>query len=100
VAEIQRKVIKQTRRNPASRLLHAKNDKETIAAWKSDLNRILHVFNVRSIVPVWLLLTVHFQAELAMNTHVIASDVHHGVVNIHTMVSNVRDDVVNTHTMV
>ena len=49
VAEIQRRVIKQSRRNVVSRLFHAKNDKETIAAWKSDLNRILHVFNVCSV---------------------------------------------------
>ena len=83
-------VVKQSGRNPASRLLYAKNDKDVIAAWKSDLNRILHVFNVRSIVPVWLLLTAHFQTELAMNTHVIVSDVHHGVANTHTMVSDIH----------
>ena len=49
VAEIQRKVIKQDERNVAFRFLHAKNDKETIAAWKSDLSRVLQVFNVRSV---------------------------------------------------
>jgi len=52
VAEIQKKIIKQSRRNPAARLLYAKNDKETITAWKSDLNRILQVFNVSPIIPV------------------------------------------------
>jgi len=46
VAEIQTKVIKQSGRNAASRLFHARNDKEIIAAWKSELNRILVVFNV------------------------------------------------------
>jgi hypothetical protein len=50
VAEIQRKVIKQSGRNAVSRLLHAKSDKETIAGWKLELNRILQVFNVRSVV--------------------------------------------------
>jgi hypothetical protein len=50
VAEIQGKVIKQSKRNAFSRLLHAKNDKETIAGWKSELNRILHVFTVRSVI--------------------------------------------------
>jgi hypothetical protein len=50
VADIQRKATKQSIRGTASRLLHAKNDKETIAAWKSDLNRMLHVFTVRSVV--------------------------------------------------
>jgi len=47
IAEIQRKVIKQSGRNSASRLFYAKYDKETIAAWKMDLNRILQIFNVR-----------------------------------------------------
>jgi hypothetical protein len=50
VAEIQKKVMKQSERNAVSRLLHAKNDKETIASWKLELNRILQVFNVRSVV--------------------------------------------------
>ena len=49
VAEIQRKVIKQSGNNPVSRLFHAKNDKEMITSWKLDLNRIIHVFNVRSV---------------------------------------------------
>ena len=59
VAEIREKVIKQSNRNPISRHLHAKGDKDTIAAWKLDLNRILQVFNVRSTTPL-LLLTVRF----------------------------------------
>ena len=49
VAEIQKKIIKEGKRNVISRHLHAKNDKDKIAAWRLDLNRILHVFNVRSI---------------------------------------------------
>jgi hypothetical protein len=49
VAEIQRKVIKQSGRNAVSRFLHAKNDGGAIAGWKLDLNRILHVFNVCSV---------------------------------------------------
>ena len=52
VAEIQRKVIKTSRRNPVSRLFHAKNDKQAIATWKLDLNRILHIFDVGSIASV------------------------------------------------
>jgi len=90
VAEIQRKVIKQSGRNPASRLFYAKNDKEAIAACKLDLNRTLHVFNVRSIISVRLSPTTHLQTELAMNTHVIASDMHHSVVNTEIMVSGMR----------
>ena len=64
LAEIQKKVIEKGKRNPVSRLLHAKNDKETIAAWKSDLNKILLVFNVRSVVVVWPPLTVRFRPSL------------------------------------
>ena len=43
-------VIKRNERDVVSRLVHAKSDKETIAAWKLDLNRILHVFTVRLVV--------------------------------------------------
>ena len=50
VAEIQRKAMKQSERNAVSRLFHAKYNKEKIVAWKLDLNRILHVFNVRSML--------------------------------------------------
>ena len=51
VAEIQNKVIKQSGRNAASQLFHARNDKETIGAWKSELNRILVVFDASSVYP-------------------------------------------------
>jgi predicted YcjX-like family ATPase len=49
LGEIQEKVIKKGKRNTVSRLFHAKIDKETIAAWKSDLGKVLLIFNVRSI---------------------------------------------------
>ena len=49
VAEIQNKVVKQSGRNAVSRLFHARNDKETIGAWKSELDGILVVFNVCSV---------------------------------------------------
>ena len=62
VAEIQSKVIKQSGRNAASRLFHARNDKETIAAWKSELNRILIVFNVCS---------VHYSCLVAVNRSIL-----------------------------
>ena len=50
--EIQRNVIKRSRRNAISRRYHAKGDKEAIATWSLDLNRIQHVFDVRSVTPV------------------------------------------------
>ena len=52
VEEIQRRIIKQSKRNVISRHLHARIDKDKIAAWRMDLVRILQVFNVRSIVSV------------------------------------------------
>ena len=57
VAEIQKNIIKRSKRNALSQHFHAKNDKEMIAGWRSDLNRILHVFNVRPVNPAWPLPT-------------------------------------------
>ena len=94
VAGIQEKIIGKCGRNLLSRLANAKSDKETIATWKSDLNRILHVFNVRSAIAAQLLLTARSQTELAINTHVIVSDVHHGVVDTCVMVSEIHRSVV------
>ena len=44
--------MEKTEQNAFSRLVYAKNDKEMIAAWKLDLNRILHVFNVCSVTSM------------------------------------------------
>ncbi|KAF9648616.1 hypothetical protein BDM02DRAFT_3260899, partial [Thelephora ganbajun] len=66
VAEIRRKVIEQSRRNAAPPLSRAKNNKEMIVAWKSDLNRILQVFNT----------------ELAVRTYVMVTGIHHDVSRI------------------
>jgi len=52
VTEIQERVLEKTEQNALIRFVNAKNDKEMIAAWKSDLIRILHVFNVCSITSV------------------------------------------------
>ena len=54
--EIQKRITKQGKRNVVFRHLHAKNDKERIATWRLDLNRILHVFNVRPNASARLLL--------------------------------------------
>jgi hypothetical protein len=59
LAEIEMKIIKRRKRNVISRLLHARSDRETIAGWKSDLTKILLIFNVSSLISAWLLLTVH-----------------------------------------
>ena len=100
MAAIQRRIAKQSKRKAIFRHLHAKNDKEKIAAWRSDLIRILHVFNVRYIASVWLLLTLHFQTELTINTHVAVSEIHHDVVNTRTIVSELGHNVTSTQIMV
>ena len=74
VAGIQERIIGKRGRNVVSRVLHAKGDKETIAAWRLDLNRILHVFNVRSVDPVPPPLTPPFQTELAINNLIMVAD--------------------------
>jgi len=89
VAEIQKKIIKYGRQALLSRLANAKDDKKTITTWKFDLNKILHVFNVCSVIAARILLTPHSQTELAFNTRVIFSDVRHGSVTLTTNRSNV-----------
>ena len=48
---------------PIHAFFRAKHDKEMIAAWKVDLDRILKVFNVCSIASVRLLLIFRIQTE-------------------------------------
>ena len=47
LTEIHRNVVKQGKRNAVSRFIRAKSDKDKVTAWKQDLVRVLHVFNVR-----------------------------------------------------
>ena len=49
VADIEKRAVKLGKRTAVARLFHFKDDKERIAAWRLDLNRILHIFNVCSI---------------------------------------------------
>ena len=86
---------------------HARNDKEKIAGWRLELDRLLQVFNVSPTGYLWLLLTLHPQTELTITTHVIVSDtqavvsdVHRGVVNTQTIVSKVDHTVTSSHTMI
>ena len=92
VAEIQGKVTKQSKRNPAARLFHAKSDKDTIAAWRLELNRILHVFNVRSFSSSLPSLTVRFQTELAINTHVVVSNTYNLVSDIQHTIAKQQEE--------
>ena len=88
------RIVKQSTRSVISRHLHAKNDKDKIAAWRSDLVRILHVFNVRSIVSVRRFLTLRSQTELAINTHVAVSELGRNVTSTHVMVSDIHRTIV------
>ena len=49
VKEIEKEIIKQSERHRFFRTIFSGSDKDDIAGWKSDLNRILNVFNVRSV---------------------------------------------------
>ena len=94
MAQIQRSANEPKKRNPISRIFYANKDEATIAAWRSDLDRILHIFEVRSVVDsLSTLLTVRLQTELALHTHIAVSDTHE-------IVSNIREGFVNTHELV
>ena len=75
MAEIRRKVIKHSKRNVVYRHLLARNDKDKIAVWRVDLEKIVRNFNVRSIVTIRRLLTLDSQTALAINTNVIVSNI-------------------------
>ena len=79
MTEIQEKIIEKRGRSVLSRVFHAKNDKEMIAGWNSDLNRFLQVFTVRSVGFTWVSLIVPFQTELVVNIHVMVSDLRRDV---------------------
>ena len=92
VDEIRRHIIKRDKRDAISRCYHAKDDEEAIATWKLDLDKILCVFNVRSVVPVRRLLISRFQTGLRMNEHATDSATHPGVGDKHTIHSSVHHD--------
>ena len=96
VDEIQRHIIKRSKRNVISRHYHAKDDKEAIASWRLELDRILPVFNVCPITPARRLLTFRLQIELGVNTHATVSGTHQDIANEHT----VGSDVANAQTIV
>ena len=66
---------------------YTEEDKERVAAWRSDLTRIFHVVRVRYIGSVWLLLTLHFQTKPAINTRV--AEIHRDVVKTRATVSEI-----------
>ena len=111
VSEVQKNITERRgKRNTISRLLHAKEDKVAIAAWKGDIDKILHIFNVRSVTSVRPSLNLCFQAELetnphttisntqqdAANTHATVPDIHHDTLSPGTAVPDVHHNVTNT----
>ena len=46
VEEIQKQIVERGKRHVTSRVLNAKGDKDKIAAWRQELNRITQNFNV------------------------------------------------------
>ena len=100
LGDIRSRVTERSKQNAISRAFHAKNDSQTIASWRMDLNRILLVFNVRSVVFVLSALTVHSQTELGLNIYGTISDVHDGVMETHTVVTDTHTVVSDTHTIV
>ena len=97
VAGIQNNVIKQGQRSVVSRVFHSKTDKDAIAAWRQDLNRILQIFTVRSINPTWQSLIHHLQVELLMSTHLTVADTHLTVQDTHSTVADTHLMVADIH---
>ena len=90
MTEIERKVTIRRKCNAISRLFHSRGDKKKIAAWRSDLNRILHIFNVRLATSLLMLLTIRFQTELALDTNATVSNTHNIISETHNIVSNLH----------
>ena len=97
MAGIQNNVIERGKRNVVSRVFHSKTDKDAIAAWRQDLNRILQIFTVRPINRIWQSLIHHSQAELLMNTHLTVADTHLTVPDTHSTVKDTHLTVKDTH---
>ena len=100
VTEIQGQIIKRGKRNAISRRYHRKDDKEAIATWRLDLDRILHVFDVRSVTSVRWLLISRVQTRLVGNPHSTVSDTRHDIANVHTTVSDTHHDTPDTDNIV
>ena len=90
MVEIQRKATRQSQRSAISRLFHVKNNKDKIAAWKVDLNRILQIFNVRCVASPPGPLIILFQTELAIDTNVAVAGARREVSNTYNIVSNTQ----------
>jgi len=98
--EIQRHIIKRGKRNVISQHYRAKDDKEAITAWRSDLDGILRVFDVCFVTPARRSLTFRFQTELGVEAHATTSDTHQNTTNKPTIVSDIHRDSSNAGAIV
>ena len=96
--EIQRYIIKRGKRSVFSRPFSKKDDSETIAALKSDLDRIRRVLEVRSLTPACCPMIVTFcsQTEFATNSDAKGTGDFRGTSETRVMASDPRDDVSNS----
>jgi len=97
LADIRSKLAKRSKQNVVLRAFHAKNDSQTIASWRADLNRILLVFNVRSVFPAQPPLTVQLQTELGLNIYTTVSNIQDGVTKTSTVAENTQAMVSDIH---
>ena len=96
MGQIQKSAVEPDKRSFLSHIFNLKSDKDRVAAWRSDLDRILHIFEVRSTVCFLpTLLTVPLQTELALHTNVAVSGIHEDVANARELISDVHRAVVN-----
>ena len=98
MGQIQKSAVEPDKRSFLSRIFNVRSDKDRVAAWRSDLDRILHIFEVRSTVCFLpTLLTVRLQTELALHTNVAVSGIHENVVDIREDVANARELISDVH---
>ena len=98
MGQIQKSAVDPDKRSLLSRIFNVKSDKDRVAAWRPDLDRILHIFEVRSTVcflPTRL--TVRLQTELALHTNVTVSGIHEDVVDIREDVASARELISDVH---
>ena len=98
MVEIQKHIVGQGKRSVFSRPFHTKGDSETIAAWRSDLDRIRSAVEVRSFISAFCLKIVNsfcLQTELATGPGANDPTVLQGTSDTHVTVSDPHDDVSN-----
>ena len=93
MADIQGKIIKKNERNVVARAFYARSDKDAIAAWEQEFDKILQIFQVRPLCFVWHSLKGSFQAELAVNTHVAVTGGRREVASINQKFTNMHRDI-------